>query len=124
VVAIIGILAAVAVPAYQDYTAKAQASEAFVLLDGAKAQIVPAMVVDATTGCDITGATTVGKYVASVVATSAGGVCTLTATYAAAGVAPGIASATVVMTYDPTATPTFTYNGGTLLAKYRSKAWQ
>ena len=36
VVAIIGILAAVAIPAYQDYTAKAQASEAYILLDGLK----------------------------------------------------------------------------------------
>ena len=35
VVAIIGILAAVAIPAFQDYTAKAQASEAYTLL-GAK----------------------------------------------------------------------------------------
>lgn len=36
VVAIIGILAAVALPAYQDYTMRAQASEAFILTDGAK----------------------------------------------------------------------------------------
>ena len=39
VVAIIGILAAVAIPAYQDYTAKAQASEAYILLDGLKTAI-------------------------------------------------------------------------------------
>jgi type IV pilus assembly protein PilA len=37
VVAIIGILAAIAIPAYQDYIARAQASEAMQLLGGAKA---------------------------------------------------------------------------------------
>ncbi len=36
VVAIIGILAAVAIPAYGDYTARAQAAEAFTLMDGMK----------------------------------------------------------------------------------------
>ena len=36
VVAIIGILAAIAIPAYQDYIARAQASEALVLLTGKK----------------------------------------------------------------------------------------
>ena len=39
VVAIIGILAAIAIPAYQDYTKKAQASEAFALLDGLKTSL-------------------------------------------------------------------------------------
>lgn len=37
VVAIIGILAAIAIPAYQDYIARAQASEALVLFSGVKA---------------------------------------------------------------------------------------
>ncbi len=34
VVAIIGILAAIALPAYQDYIARSQVSEAFALIDG------------------------------------------------------------------------------------------
>ena len=39
VVAIIGILAAVALPAYQDYTKRARASEALSLMRGAKASV-------------------------------------------------------------------------------------
>ena len=39
VVAIVGILAAVALPAYQDYTARAQMSEAMTLASGAKAAV-------------------------------------------------------------------------------------
>ncbi len=39
VVAIIGILAAVAIPAYQDYTIRAQISEGLTLSAGAKAAV-------------------------------------------------------------------------------------
>lgn len=39
VVAIIGILAAVALPAYQDYTARSQVSEAMILSEGAKGAV-------------------------------------------------------------------------------------
>ena len=39
VVAIIGVLAAIAIPAYQDYMAKAQASEGLSLLDGYKTPV-------------------------------------------------------------------------------------
>lgn len=39
VVAIIGILAAIAIPAYQNYIAKSQVSEAFTLMGGAKADV-------------------------------------------------------------------------------------
>jgi type IV pilus assembly protein PilA len=42
VVAIIGILAAIALPAYQDYVAKAQASESFALMEGAKTVVAEA----------------------------------------------------------------------------------
>ncbi len=106
VVAIIGILAAIAVPAYKDYTAKAQAAEAFALLDGLKALVVPNMSENPATGCDVgpaTGAVTAGKYVANINAVYAAPICTITATYAAAGVATEIAGLTVIMQINPSA---------------------
>jgi type IV pilus assembly protein PilA len=101
VVAIIGILAAVAIPAYQDYTAKAQAAEAFTLLDGLKTPIVDQISQDATaTGCAIpSGAITSGKYVASIAtAFAAGTSCDLTAAYRATASAR-IATASVMFRY-------------------------
>jgi type IV pilus assembly protein PilA len=49
VVAIIGILAAIALPAYQDYIARAQMSEAMILADGLKTPVSEAFSQDA--GC-------------------------------------------------------------------------
>ena len=91
VVAIIGILAAVAIPAYQDYTAKAQASEAFVLLDGLKTPIADQMSQDATTtGCAVpNGGISSGKYVAGLAPTFTAGppvTCDLIATFKTVGV--------------------------------------
>lgn len=68
VVAIIGILAAVAIPAYGDYTARAQAAEAFTLMDGLKTPLTELFTstgqfaIDSTGASGVTG-TTSGKYV-------------------------------------------------------------
>jgi type IV pilus assembly protein PilA len=100
VVAIIGILAAIAIPAYQDYTAKAQSSEAFSLLDGLKTTITDTMSQDATTGCVLPASSiTAGKYVATIVATQGATDCTLVASYKGAGVAAPLIGATVTMVY-------------------------
>jgi len=89
VVAIIGILAAVAIPAYGDYTAKAQAAEAFTLLDGLKTPYSEAMAAGEWPSA-VSGTVTSGKYVASIAATSAtsgtGDAGILKATYQTAGV--------------------------------------
>ncbi|MDF3937076.1 pilin [Pseudomonas citronellolis] len=51
VVAIIGILAAIALPAYQDYTAKAKASNAVGTLDGQKMKVALAFSENQSLGC-------------------------------------------------------------------------
>jgi len=62
VVAIIGILAAVAVPQYQNYIARSQVAEAFTLFDGGKAQIQTNLQAGVCTS-DITAENTIeGKY--------------------------------------------------------------
>ena len=126
VVAIIGILAAVAIPAYSDYTAKAQASEAFSLLAAQKTPISESLSQDTTAAACATGATltgtTVGKYVATIVPSFTTPTCTLTATFAATGVSSLLAAPnnTVVFQYNITTGAWETkqsVTGGTILAK-------
>jgi type IV pilus assembly protein PilA len=106
VVAIIGILAAVAIPAYQDYTAKAQASEAYTLLAGFKTPMVEiASSQGITTACDISAypsATQSGKSVAgiAIAAASVATSCNITATYASTGVNTKIQGKKVRLQYD------------------------
>ena len=105
VVAIIGILAAVAIPAYQDYIAKAQATEAFSLLDGLKTPVAEAISQDFTTGCVVpAGAVSNGKYVASIAPTAGTApICTLIATYQATGVSSKVVSKHVTLAFDSSA---------------------
>ena len=71
VVAIIGILAAVAIPAYSDYTARGQASEAFDLMDGLKTPLSELITTTRMFALDPAGVSgvpgiTSGKYVQSI----------------------------------------------------------
>ena len=107
VVAIIGILAAIALPAYQDYTARSQLSEALSLAGGARTAVTEFWTTEgafpstnASAGLaaasDITG-----SYVASVnVGTTRG---QIIATMASSGVASGIQNSTLTLSAVTTA---------------------
>ncbi|HGO8260517.1 TPA: pilin [Neisseria meningitidis] len=88
VIAIVGILAAVALPAYQDYTARAQVSEAILLAEGQKSAVTEYYLNHGEWPSDNSAAgvasssTIKGKYVQSV--TVANGV--ITAQMASSGV--------------------------------------
>ena len=98
VVAIIGILAAIAIPAYNDYTGRAQMTEAINLLGGLKTPVAEwyhdkgAMPTLASLG----KTTTSGKYVNGIAISGT----TLTATMKASGVNAGIKSKTLGLTFN------------------------
>lgn len=104
VVAIIGILAAIAIPAYQDYIARAQTSEAFVLLAGKKTPLGE-FFSDAgrwpTSVQSVSGTGEEGAFVATVEISSGGGLSTvleLTADIRDSGVSSLIRSKTILLT--------------------------
>ena len=111
VVAIIGILAAIAIPAYQDYIARSQMSEALSLTGGLKTAVYEVYSQDGT--CPANGAAGIaaatainGSYVASVTAAGTGaatGGCTITATMKTTGVSTGIKGKTLTLTMATTA---------------------
>ncbi|KTD43647.1 pilin [Legionella quateirensis] len=117
VVAIIGILAAIAIPAYQDYTIRARVTEGLELASSAKLAVSETTITNnalpatqAATGYVSPAAT---PNVASI-AIADQGIITITYTAAAGG-------GTIVMTpvLQGNGDVTWTCTGGTLLPKYR-----
>lgn len=90
VVAIIGILAAVALPAYQDYTVRAMVSEGLVLASGAKPTVSENISNGAADDCTGVNAGTFGKTTVS----CAAGVVT-------SAVATGTSAGTITITLSP-----------------------
>ena len=91
VVAIIGILAAIAIPAYQNYTIRAQVTEGLNLADGWKTsaaeyfaqngKFAACSSTDGSGGCVVAAGATTGKYVSSVALVTG----SIVATYANTG---------------------------------------
>ncbi len=126
VVAIIGILAAIAIPAYSDYTARSQAAEAYTLLDGLKTPVADAVMQDnsATSCTPPSSAITSGRYVNDISSAWGAGICTLTATFKATGVNYQLQNKTVVLTFDASTGKFDCSAGGTLPATIKSRACQ
>ncbi len=104
VVAIIGILAAVAIPSYQDYTARAQMTEAVNLAAGFKTGLSEYYQDKGVWPSNLTavGSTTTGKYVSTVeiqdgAGAANGGVVEVIATMGTTGVNPNIQGSTYVL---------------------------
>ena len=122
VVAIIGILAAVALPAYQDYTVRARVTEGLSLAASAKTAVAEnaASGTALNTGWDAPAAT---DNVTSVAVAGATGVITVTYTAVAGGgtltLVPTSAGAALASGTIPAGAIEWDCTGGTLVDKYR-----
>jgi type IV pilus assembly protein PilA len=107
VIAIIGILAAIAIPAYQDYTVRAKVTELISVADAAKTGVSEAWTSDGASGvtnfansfnADPANTANVSKYVASVAIDPNTGAITMKSSSAAgAGLPPDAQGKTIVM---------------------------
>ena len=120
VVAIIGILAAVAIPAYQDYIARSQMAEAVSLLGSAKTPTAEYMSDKGTSPASVTEVigNTSGKYVSGIsIAASAVSGITFSAIMKTSGVNSAITDKTTLM-FTTDGAKTWACTAGTILPKY------
>ena len=118
VVAIIGILAAVALPAYQDYTVRAKVSEIMLAASSAKTAVAEAAAVNSAMplAASVDVQSQASKFVSLVAYTVSGAVGVITATGATDA---NITGSTITMTGAYSAGQVTWTCGGTILAKYR-----
>lgn len=106
VIAIIGILAAVALPAYQDYTVRGKVTEAVLAATAPKAMVSEAFQTDSLAGVVVAStiftakpiAEKTSKFVSNVVMSAAGVITVTTATAATSGLPADALSTTIVFT--------------------------
>ncbi|TCM71010.1 type IV pilus assembly protein PilA [Acinetobacter calcoaceticus] len=145
VVAIVGILAAFAIPAYQNYIARAQVTEGVTLASGLKVAVTEVYSQDGTCAVNDNAAaaaasgiglsTTIkGKYVESVTTGSTVGTpatsgntattpkCTITAKMRKEGVSAGISDNDIVLTMAGTGSNTWTCSSTKIEQKFLPKA--
>ena len=118
VIAIIGILAAFAIPAYQDYIARSQAAEGVALADGLKTDVTDNL---QNGKCGNAGAS--GNYADVVVSNSdATGNCTFIATYKSGNTSDKIATKTLALSMGENGSLKSVSANSTLDPKYIPKA--
>jgi type IV pilus assembly protein PilA len=99
VVAIVGILAAIAVPAYQDYTVRAKVTEGLTMVSAVKTTVseyiiangsVPAGSTNATFGLNATATSYATKYVKSIAVTATAPEAVITLTFLASALGSSV----------------------------------
>jgi type IV pilus assembly protein PilA len=126
VIAIIGILAAIAIPAYQDYTIRSKVSEGLNLAGAAKLAVSETydskgrFPTTTNTSYGLPLATSIaGNYVASV--SAAGGTGLITITYKGSGVGTGADGQTIIMNPNTSSPGAMGWDclGGSMPSKFR-----